>query len=227
MVKVTIEDVEYNIPQTLKDVTIEQFDKWAMLTDVKTNEDYVKLISTICNIPIDIIMNISTESFAQIANIVQGVATYNFASTGDKRPYIDIDGTRYIINPMEKMTLGEWVDCDAVMKQDENRFAELLAILCRPLNEKYDSDNNEQRIELFKKVTMDEASKVIGFFLDLEKRLKIITQLYLITKEQANQEVKKASNYLKTGDGKRRFTLLRHMTYSRLIKSLKQTLSKC
>ena len=101
----------------------------------------------------------------------------------DKTPAdsIEIDGERYFINHLEKLKVKEYVSFESILKDDENNYAAMLAILCRKStgmdgngrehNEDFDAyfDNEilAGRIELFKGLPITRTMPLIAFFLAL------------------------------------------------------------
>lgn len=90
---------------------------------------------------------------------------------GEPTNKMKINGEEYIVNFQEKLKTGEFVAVDTVLKNDKHNYAAILAILCRKDGEVYDSKfENEvlpSRIELFEKIPMMDAMRVITFFLTL------------------------------------------------------------
>lgn len=103
---------------------------------------------------------------------------------------IEIDGTTYIINIMEKLKVGEYVAVDTAIKGNKHNYAAILAILCRKEGEKYDSyfENEvlEKRIEMFGKQSIIKILPIIHFFINCYIISHLHTPLYSKVEEAIN-----------------------------------------
>ena len=88
---------------------------------------------------------------------------------GEPTTTLIVNGEKYSINTMQKMKTGEYITVDSIMKSDATNFAAILAVLCRKEGEIYDStfeaEKFEKRVEMFEKIPMLEAMRVINFFI--------------------------------------------------------------
>lgn len=117
---------------------------------------------------------------------------------------IEIEGKKYIVNYMEKLKLGEWVDADEAVKV--KNYPALLAILARQKGEVYDDDfianKLDERIKMFEEVSIDKALVLINFFLKLSLQSRIHSPEYLtVAKEQVRSLVQSIRNSLPSGVG--------------------------
>lgn len=145
--------------------------------------------------------------------------------------YLTIKNEKYYINPLEKLTFGEWVDVNTAMQNNNDDIVTILAILCRKTNEKYDDDyiNNKfkDRLEMFRNITVIEAMSVVGFFLKL-CQLSITYSPHYIKAilEELEGFANNIENSLRTGARKNFYTFLqkrRLKKYRKLLNQISQT----
>lgn len=130
--------------------------------------------------------------------------------TNDINNTIDIDGERYIINYMEELKFGEFVDVQTVLDADKDNFPAILSIICRKegeiYNDEYIAKLQPKRMEMFAKQPVTKVYPIIGFFLNLSIMSENSTQLYLEKiKDQSNHILQHYINSLENGDGKKRY----------------------
>lgn len=117
----------------------------------------------------DYIMSLPSEFMEKIVSQLSWLGEE--PKHGEPTNKMKINGEEYIVNVQEKLKTGEFVAVDTVLKNDKHNYAAILAILCRKDGEVYDSKfENEvlpSRIELFEKIPMMDAMRVITFFLTL------------------------------------------------------------
>jgi hypothetical protein len=198
---IKIEGKEYRIPTKLSDITVEDYEQWFDYVP-HTERDKVELVSKITKIPLDILLNIPTDSFYYIVGKVSFIFSLDLSSYTSSN-VIDIEGTRYVINTEDKITLGEYVDAQGVLEQDKDRLSELLSIVCRPLNERYDSGNNKERIEIFKSITLDRVFPLFAFFLQYRKRYTAISSSCSKAREMADRLANVIRTSAEDTDGQR------------------------
>lgn len=104
---------------------------------------------------------------------------------------IEINGEIYQINIQNKLKVGEYIQADAVLKEDKHNYAALLAILCRKIDEIYDSkfENEvlEDRIKLFEQQPVTKIMPLIGFFLRCYLISAMPSQLSSIIQEEISR----------------------------------------
>lgn len=225
MKKITIENTTYKIPTSYQDITLGDYESWF---DFEATNSYerIKLVSLITKIPYDVLMELPTSVFSYLASEVSFPFSKGF-DYFEKLNEIVVDGISYSIGYKDEITLAEWVDVEAVLQQDENRLSEILAIVLRPIGEKYNSKNNPLRIALFRDITLDKAFPLFAFFLTLNHQYQKIIQLYSKVVEMANLQVEQCETYQKNGDGITQLSYWQKKIYQRLMKRLKKQLSKC
>lgn len=180
---------QYSLPKSWDEVTLKQFqDLQKAYNDEKKEVSIVDLISIMANKPKEEVQQLPT-SFAELIMNELG-----FIMEEPKQqksvPYIIIDGKKYVVNFLEKLKMGEWVDVNSVIKDDSKNYAAMLAILCRLEGEVYDDDfianKLEERTEMFLRQPITNILPIVAFFLELWLVSRKNSQLYTQIEEQLN-----------------------------------------
>lgn len=118
---------------------------------------------------------------------------------------IIIDKEEYVINTMEKLKFGEWVDTQTVLKDDKHNLAGILGIICRKKGEKYDSEfiaeKYEERVKMFEQVPITDILPVVNFFLSLQVISIAPSVLYSMAEAQIDHILQHIDNLKNDGDG--------------------------
>lgn len=144
----------------------------------------------------------------------------------EPKPYIEVNGKRYISNIEEKLTVAEYASIDTILRTDEDDLVSIIAVLFRLPDEKYDEDYElnkfDQRKEMFGKLSCLEVLPCIGFFLRCFLTSRAITQLCLEAEEQINSIADNIKNYHKSGDSANSSWMQRRAILRKLKKLKKQ-----
>lgn len=221
---IKINDTKYFIPESYDDILLEDFENWFDYNP-ETTEDKIRLVSMICKIPFDILLELPTTVYTIIVDTISFCFSKSFNDYKGKNE-ITINGIRYSINHKEELTLAEWVDIEYTYNQDKDKLSEMLAIVCRPDGEKYNPKNNPERTQLFKKQPLEKLFPLFGFFLTLNQRLQTVILHCSTVQAMAGYIVEQSEDYIKNGDGTQQFAIWQRMIYRKLIKSLKKQLLK-
>lgn len=220
--KIEFDNVKLEIPDSWKDIKLSEYEKWYMLKP-ETRFEMVTYIAEVCNIDAKLLMQSPTQLFNVISEAIQFV----FNQDLEPKNKCEIDGEDYFISFSDKLTLGEYVDIEAVLESEsKNKLSELLAILCRPIGEKYDPDLTEERIEKFKNLSCDKALPLISFFLLKKKKSDEILSHCLTVTAQAELFLKDIETTVINGGGIKQFPIWQRIRYIYLMKSLKRELLK-
>jgi hypothetical protein len=131
---------------------------------------------------------------------------------------VKIDGTEYFISFADKLTLGEWVDAEGVINgESECKLSELLAILCRPVGEKYNPDLTAVRTAMFKDLPCDKALPLVSFFLSRKREFEAILNHYSMVMAQAGRFLRDTKTFAANGDGIKRLPIWQRIRYTCLI----------
>lgn len=190
------DNIKFEVPEGWQDVTLATYEAVYKIKPEEPREG-IPVIEKICGVPAGTFLRWPVEIFNIVVDkilFIYGDNPYTAA------PDCTIDGTRYIAAIEEKLTLGEWIDADAA-QNGEAAISNTLAIVCRPVGEAYNPDNNEARQQLFATQTMDKILPVLGFFL----RCKLIsvqhTSNLLTLQETANLLPRNIRTLLSLGTG--------------------------
>lgn len=160
MVTVDLNNVKLEIPESWSDIKLSRYEKLYMQKP-ETKLDLVHFVADVCNIDANVLL----ESPAQVFNALAEIVDFVFDCELPPANAVKMGDTEYFVSFADKLTLGEWVDAENVIGSDsECKLSELLAILCRPIGEKYNPDLLGERTEMFKNLTCDKALPLISFF---------------------------------------------------------------
>jgi len=182
--------VQINVPDSLKDITLEQYQKFEKLnTEENKDSSFLlqKMIEIFCNLNLKDVANIKYKSVQEITKHLNKV----FDVKTDLTPTFKLGGIEFGFIPvLDDMTLGEYIDLDTYLGDWEN-MDKAMNVLYRPitLNNKnrYNIEDYKEsdNTELFKDMPLDIAMGSLVFFWNLNNELLQITLRYL------NQEAKK------------------------------------
>lgn len=137
---------------------------------------------------------------------------------------IEYNGEEYVVNTMEKMKFGEFVDTQTAIKNDKTDLASIMAILCRKKGEIYDSDfianKFDDRKAMYENMPITKVYPVIAFFLTLWIQLETPSALYLTLKEEIDHTLKLIETSKTNGDGSISYTRSDKRTLKKLQKQL-------
>ena len=218
------------IPTKWEEVTLKQFEEIMKLTGGETkNIDVVSLLTILTGRDEDFINSLPADFVDKLmANLIFLNDTPR--ETTETASQIKVGKDFYHINFMEKLTFGEYVTVNELIKNDRFDYASMLAVLCRKEGEKFDStfeaEHFKERKEMFEKQPVTSVLPLVGFFL----QLYLISQKYspdslTEAKSQISQLVKSLETSLKNGDGKKRSLIWRIMT-GRKLKKLNKAISR-
>ncbi|MDR2950702.1 MAG: hypothetical protein LBV71_16060 [Prevotella sp.] len=197
MIKITIDNVDYNIPSEWSDVKLSQYEKW-FECDIKEKEDEIAFVSNVSGIDLNLLKTLPLSFYNDLVDIIGfSLKDANMLPKSN----IIIDGIQYSINSRNELTLDEWVDTEAVLKGNDNKLSSVLAIVCRPTGEIYNSNRLSERIELYKNITMDKLFPLFSFFLTLKEQYQKIMNTCLMVQEVTNQLHLHIENLVKNGGG--------------------------
>lgn len=152
----TIDDEsrEYNIPDNWSEVTVSTLQKLGQyqLDDMTEIEQSVKTISTLLGIDEDDVMMIPIDEFHKISD---EVSFLNSDIESNPKDEIELNGeTYYVKKDYSKLTTGEVVSIDTIMKKyDQNLMPAMAELLCIFLRKKKPNG----KLEGFKNSFMDRA----------------------------------------------------------------------
>ena len=173
MIKLTIGDKEYNVPESWKDVNMEMYTKAfynldkttpSMTNDEKvliTQRNEAKIISRLLGEKDDFALDLPLPLAIKLQNIIGFI--YDIKPfMNNNVSYLKIDGVKYFMPAPEQMSLRQYIDTDMIMKEDKNpmQYVELLAALLVPYNDKGELEYDgkyQDRMEKIKKMNAQDA----------------------------------------------------------------------
>ena len=197
--KITINNKDkkesFDLIEKWEDVTLE---KWLKLIEIKTDKkalEAIENISTLSNIPKDLIRQLSVSA---VAEIMKNISKMQVEASSNLVNIIEVDGREYGFIPnLDHITIGEFADIEMFIKNGlEKHMPEIMAVLYRPViskkNEAYTIIAYDGEITLrdeeFKKMKAEQVQSALVFFYNLGNELLKTSQLYLM--EEAKRLLK-------------------------------------
>jgi|TARA_R100000479_G_scaffold126067_2_gene65502 hypothetical protein len=185
----------FDLIEKWEDVTLE---KWLKLIEIKTDKkalEAIENISTLSNIPKDLIRQLSVSA---VAEIMKNISKMQVEASSNLVNIIEVDGREYGFIPnLDHITIGEFADIEMFIKNGlEKHMPEIMAVLYRPVISKkneaytiiaYDGEIT-LRAEEFKKMKAEQVQSALVFFYNLGNELLKTSQLYLM--EEAKRLLK-------------------------------------
>ena len=178
---------EYNLINSWKDVSLEQWVKLSSEKGSKTKEAE-ETIAALSDIPKKLVNELSIKD---VAVIMSKVAELQAEQDSELKRIIEVEGKEYGFHPdLDSITLGEYADLETMIKNGiEDNMPEVMAILYRPVSmkgkngvytiEAYDG-NISIRAEEMKKMSAEQVQSALRFFFVFVKKLSEILPLYLM-----------------------------------------------
>jgi len=193
-------EVKLNIPTTLNEITLGQYQEFDSL-DLKNDADVqLKMIEIFCKVPSVVVRNMKATDIVEICNIINAM----FETKHQLINTFKLEGQEYgFIPSLEDMTFGEYVDLDTFIGEPEN-LHRAMNVLYRPIDLKqanrytlkeYVPDNSEDA----KNYPLDAVLGAMVFFYSLGKDLSLVMMNSLDTQNEETLAQHLAS--LPSGDG--------------------------
>ena len=213
----------WTVPSSYDEITLKQFQELTKYYSDKDKKfDVRDVIHILCNKTIDEVNALPMEFAEKILSKL--IFLQEQPKYGEPTTNITIDGELYSINIMQKMKTGEYLSVDSILKSDSTNFAAILAVLCRKEGEIYDStfeaEKFEKRVEMFEKIPMLEAMRVINFFIQRYIALETPSLLSSQLKETINLMRKDIENSAQNGEVSKRTMKSAMKTLNKLEKTI-------
>ncbi len=182
--------VQINVPDTLRDITLDQYQRFEKLnTEENKDSSFLlqKMIEIFCNLNLKDVANIKYNSVKEITNHLNKV----FEVKTDLITTFKLKGIEFgFIPQLDDMTLGEYIDLDTYLGDWDN-MNKAMNVLYRPITQK---NKNKYSIEEYKEsdnsnllndMPLDVVMGSLVFFWNLNNELLQTTLRYL------NKEAKK------------------------------------
>ena len=221
--------VNINVPDTLAEITLDQYQRYLARTKGIEGDDLAALtVSIFCNVDIESVRRIKLTDVREISEHLNLLFSV-------EQPLVEtfkIEGVEFgFINDLENMTFGEYVDLDKYVNDWESMHR-AMSVIYRPikskLKDKYIIDEykgSAEFAEVMKVMTMDKVLGSMVFFYDLGRELLRALAQYSL-KETRELATAQQLNSIVDGDGITQFMLLLEETLTDLMKPLKQNLLK-
>lgn len=218
-----------SIPESWEEVTLFQWQEIMKIQENGKINDIRDLLAILTGKDKDYINELPAEFVESLlARLVFMNQDPQFGEPSNK---IKIGKEEYLINYLEKLKFGEYVDVNSTMDADKFNYAAFLAILCRKKDEKYNDEfianELDKRIQMFGNLTIIEVMPLVSFFLQLGNASQSYSPDYLMeAKSTLNQLLGDIENSVKHGEAKkssliwRMKTLMKCRKYKKLISQL-------
>ena len=166
--------VQINVPDSLKDITLEQYQKFEKLnTEENKDSSFLlqKMIEIFCNLNLRDVANIKYKSVQEITKHLNKV----FDVKTDLTPTFKLGGIEFGFIPvLDDMTLGEYIDLDTYLGDWEN-MDKAMNVLYRPITvnnkNRYNIEDYKEsdNTEIFKDMPLDIVMGSLVFFLEFKQ----------------------------------------------------------
>jgi hypothetical protein len=181
--------LEITIPNSLSEITLEQYQKYLKISEKVTDEKFLasKMIEIFCNVTLADTMRMKFADVNAICDILIGM----FNEKPNLRRHFKINGVEYgFIPKLDDISLGEYVDLDAFLGDWENMHR-AMAVLYRPIDQKYGEkysikDYEAGDGETMKDMPLDAVISSILFFYHLGIDLSQAMMNYLEENQESN-----------------------------------------
>ena len=163
------------IPETLKEITLNQYQQWLKVAEDKEMTDFLKqkMIEIFCGITLNQVLQIKATDVDEIVNDLSKI----FKQDTKLINKFTLDGVEYGFEPkIDEITFGAYVDLDTYMA-DWQQMHKAMSVLFRPVTftkkkkyliEEYESANKYD----LKEMTLDVVFGSLVFFWRLRNELQ-------------------------------------------------------
>ena len=179
-------EVKLNIPTTLNEITLGQYQEFSKLDVTNESEIQSKMIEIFCEVPSIVVRNMKATDIVDICNILNNM----FDTKHQLINSFKIGKQEYAFIPsLEDMSFGEYVDLDTFIGDNDN-LHRAMNVLYRPISQRqgdrykikdYDPDLSEDA----KNYPLDAVLGAMVFFYDLGRDLSTVM---LNFSKEANEE---------------------------------------
>jgi len=176
--------VNIYVPESLSDITLEQYQKFAKLnTEENSNSNFLlhKMVEIFCNLDLKDIARIKFTDVQAIINDLNGM----FNQKTPLIPIFKLKGVEYgFIPKLDDISLGEYIDLENTLS-DWETMHKAMSVLYRPItiqkNHRYQIEDytNQDKADTFKDMPLDVVMGGLVFFWNLSNELLQTTLNYL------------------------------------------------
>ena len=193
-------EVRLNIPTTLNEITLGQYQKFSKLDVTNESEIQSKMIEIFCEVPSIVVRNMKATDIVDVCDILNNM----FDTKHQLINSFKIGKQEYAFIPsLEDMSFGEYVDLDTFIGDNDN-LHRAMNVLYRPISQRqgdrykikdYDPDLSEDA----KDYPLDAVLGAMVFFYDLGRDLS--TVMLNFSKEANEENLVHYLTSLPNGDG--------------------------
>ncbi len=223
MVDIKLNNNTISVPTAWSELTLADYEQW-YIHPPKNNADQLACIAHLCKVELEELKETSPHLFAELWQAMSFLGESEFAPSQK----VTIDKEDYFVSSSDDLTLGEWVDIDTILGDNDSltKLSDLLAIVCRPLGERYDHKQVATRAQLFRAQPCDRMMPLVSFFLRREQNLKETFNHFSTVLEAGNQLLEVTKSFAQNGDGIKRLPIWQRIRFYFLTRSLEKQLSK-
>lgn len=205
-----------NIPESLKEITLKQYQDFTKTNEGSDDEQFVihRLISIFCGITMKEALNIKLTDAESIAEDIVDVLNLN----GKLQTTFTHNGKTWGMIPnLNDISLGEYVDLEEGLKSVQT-FNRAMAVLYRPVTRKFSNmydiepyEGASKYQEEAKTFPMDVVQSAVVFFWNLSNELVEHSPLYFQNLSKGTNQKKTTQlqdNSLKSGAGLEQYSSL-------------------
>lgn len=195
--------IEINVPETLAEVRLEQYQKYVKLITDNEASDFVnqKTLEIFCNLPLTDVIKINYKSVNEILIHLNDL----FSKKYSLKTTFEIYGKEFGFIPnLEDITFGEYIDLDTYLK-DVSTWHKAMAVLYRPVKKKVknmyiieDYNGSNSYSEVMKDAPIDIMLGAVVFFYNLSNELLNATMDYIQTQITERLEITQGNSNLQT-----------------------------
>ena len=223
MQKIKTATTVVNVPDSWSEITLADYQRW-YIHPPQSHAEHLACMAGLCRTDAEVLQKLPRKDFEEL------VQTLQFTADRDLPPSrkIKIDGKEYFIISSDDLTLGEWVDVDAVLGDDENltKLSDMLSIICRPAGEEYNHKTAKERAQLFRQQPCSKMIPLVSFFFHREQSFNEILTHSSAVEAAAARLLRGTKTFAANGDGIKRLPIWRRIRYCFLMRSLACLLSE-
>ena len=179
--------ITINIPESLNDITLKQYQKWLKIADNKKLDNFLKqkMIEIFCNVELKNVLQMKATDVTEICNTINNL----FKSNTKLITKFDHNEKEFGFVPkLDNMSFGEYIDLDTYMADWQNMH-KAMSVLFRPIKykkkeqyliEDYESAENYD----LKNMSLDIVFGALVFFWNLRNELQKHILNYLANQTQ-------------------------------------------
>ena len=193
-------EVKIQIPTTLNEITLGQYQEFSKLDSKKESDVLLKMVEIFCKVPVEVVRSMKANDIKDICEVINKM----FDVEHQLINRFQLGGQDFgFIPDLENISFGEYVDLDTFIGDTDN-LHRAMNVLFRPIDLKqssrytlkdYDPDTNESA----KNYPLDACFGAMVFFYALGKDLSIA-----ILNSSSKQNEENLAQYLgslQNGDG--------------------------